>query len=271
MASSPPDLAPAATPAQVDGLAGVCPYLRSVDGDYGSSEPDPDHRCSAQDPPGSLPLAFQERFCLTDRYPRCEMFKYAQEVAGSGAVPAAALPGTTAAPARRSVSLALGPGGDGSHRSLLIAAGGIGGVVLLVVLLVLAMGSCSGGDAPAGTDSATPQPGASADATDDAASGPQATATPVPEPTGTTAPAVEGTDGPSSAQQLILYEVQEGEGLLRIAETFGVTRRAILKANVGMEESKPYVETGQIINVPVSDALSVEQLEDIVGYMGPAG
>ena len=61
------------------GSTGLCPYLLSEDGTSRSSQPDERHRCTAQDPPATLPLAFQERFCLTDRHVRCEMYKVAED------------------------------------------------------------------------------------------------------------------------------------------------------------------------------------------------
>jgi LysM repeat protein len=216
-----------------------------------------------------LPLAFQERYCLTERHPRCEMYKYAQEVAGAGPVPAAKLTGATSGSRRAAVSLALGAaGGDTTRRPALAIAGGIGGVIL-IVLIVLLLGSCFGGPAgPGSTDDASVAPQASGEAT------PAPQATPLPQAT----PAPEATDGaptdatepPQTSQFLILYQVQEGEALLKIAETFGVTRRSILMANEGMEDTLPYVEAGKIIVVPVSSELSIEQVEAIPGYQGPA-
>jgi hypothetical protein len=60
-----------ANPAEGDWLASICPYLASEDGTYRSAEAHEGHRCTAQDPPATLPLAFQVRFCLTDRLTRC--------------------------------------------------------------------------------------------------------------------------------------------------------------------------------------------------------
>jgi len=191
------------------------------------------------------------------------MYKYAQEVAGADPVPAAKPTGATSVSRRAAVSLALGAaGGSASRRPALAVAGGIGGVVL-IVLLVLLMGSCFGG--PVG-----PSP------TDDASMAPQASGAATPAPQAT--PAAEATDGapvdatqpPQTSQLLILYQVQEGEALLKIAETFGVTRRSILMANEGMEDSQPYVEAGKIIVVPVSPELSIEEVEVIPGFQGLA-
>lgn len=258
-----------ASPVEGDWLSSICPYLRSEDGSYGSGQADAGHRCAAQDPPGSLPLAFQERYCLTERHPRCEMYKYAQEAAGAGPVPAAKLTGATTGSKRAAVSLALGSaGGDTSRRPALAIAGGIGGVVL-IVLIVLVMGSCFGGPAGPGlTDDASFAPQASGEATP----APQATRAPqaTPAPEATDGAPADATEPPQTAQFRILYQVQEGEALLKIAETFGVTRRSILMANEGMEDTLPYVEAGKIIVVPVSSELSIEQVEAIPGYQGPA-
>jgi hypothetical protein len=259
-----------ASPVERDWLSTICPYLQSEDGSYRSSRPDPGHRCAAQDPPGSLPLAFQERFCLTDRHERCEMYKYAQELTGSDQVTAGQLSGSPDRLTRRSVSLPLGTSAGGAfRRPALVAAAGIGGV-FLIVLLVLLMGSCSGGSGtPGGTDDASGAPQASGEPT----RAPEPTASPVSEvrqtPEATGGGSVDATEAPQGAQ-LILYEVQEGEALLKIAETFGVTRRSLLVANPGMEDSRPYVQPGEIIVVPAPLTLTIEELEAIPGFQGLA-
>jgi LysM repeat protein len=91
-----------------------------------------------------------------------------------------------------------------------------------------------------------------------------------PAPGATDDTTAEATSPPQSGQYLILYQVQEGEALLKIAETFGTTRRNILTANEGMEERTPFVQPGDVIVVPVSSELSIEQVESIPGYQGPA-
>ena len=267
-----PVIAPVlASPVERDWLSSVCPYLQSEDGSYHASEPDPAHRCAAQDPPGSLPLAFQERFCLTERHPRCEMYKYAQESGGAGPVPGATIPGATSGPRFVALSRALdSSGGDGSRRPLLAAAGGIGGVIL-IVLLVLLMSSCFGGS---GTPGPSAEPTAAAQASGEPTRAPGPTspdapdATPTPEATADEL--VDATAAPEGEALLILYEVQEGEALLKIADAFGTTRRDILLANEGMQDSKPYVQTGQVIIVPVSPGLSIEEIESVPGYQGLA-
>ena len=140
-----------ASQSEADWLDRICPYLLSEDGTYRSTEPDPDHRCMAQDPPGTLPIAFQERYCLTERHVRCEMYKYAQSareeaLGGQEGSPAAQVSSARFRPSVRSVPVALGPSrgaasADGRGRrptGVVVAA--IGGIVLiLLVLLALAL------------------------------------------------------------------------------------------------------------------------------------
>jgi hypothetical protein len=257
-----------------DWMDRICPYLLSEDGTYRSTEPDPDHRCMAQDPPGTLPIAFQERYCLTERHVRCEMYKYAQsarEVAlgGQEGVPPAQVSSARFRPTVRSVPLTLGPsrGATSSDAARkrptgLLVATGIGLVLVLLVLLALALNGFGGST---GAD-ASPSP-------------PLATVAPSTLPPPTPEPTPDITAGPDSSQAaatgpvggeplLIRYEVQEGEALVRIAETFGTSRNRILAANEGMRERDPYTEAGDIIIVPVSATMTTEEIEAQPGFVG---
>ncbi len=191
------------------------------------------------------------------------MFKYAQESGAGGDIPAAIGPAAAPRTARAS------GGGNKSQKPLLVAAAGMGGVIV-VVLLVLLLGSGSG-DPSDPVDGTSPEPGASADT--ERTSRPQPTPTPAltagageVDPDATT----PATEAPQSEDVAILYEVQEDEKLLAIAERFGTTRRNIIRANEGMEDKRPYVETGDLIVVLISSEMTVEELEDIPGYQGPA-
>ncbi len=90
---------------------------------------------------------------------------------------------------------------------------------------------------------------------------------PEPDPDATPAPSAEAVED----LREIEYEVQEGEKLLKIAETFGVTRRRILRANEGMEEQEPYVAPGDIITVPVSSEMTEAEIMDVEGVQGFVG
>jgi hypothetical protein len=264
-----------AVPAEDDWLSSICPYLQSEDGTYRSNEPDDGHRCTAQDPPGTLPMAFQGRFCLTDQHPRCEMYKYAQEMSTLGAVPADEFSGSTAQPSDRAVSLKLGSSGVGgsSRRTGLIAAAGIGGLAIIVFAFVLLMGSCSSEPAPAGPE-ASPDPQATGEPTGQ----PESTPTPEPEPTAPADPtptpepgaSSEASEPPGEPEIEILYQIQEGEALLKIADAFEITRRRILRSNPGLEEIAPADLAGQIIVIPVPAQMTIEEIEAMPGYQGLA-
>ena len=255
-----------------DWLERICPYLLSEDGTYRSNQPDSGHRCTAQDPPGTLPSAFQERFCLTDRHVRCEMFKYAQSARSAAleqeGIPADQVDTARFRPSVRSVPVALGPSGraagsasGGSRRAIVVAAG----IALIVIIVVLVVLMLSGSDEPGAGPIADASPSAQ----------PTAAPTPTPEPTlqptrrttpqpdATTAP----TDVPDPVLREIEYEVQEGEALLRIADAFGVSRRRIIRANEGMAEKQPYVEAGDVIIVPISADLAEEDISATPGFV----
>jgi hypothetical protein len=260
---------------EADWLDRICPYLLSEDGTYRSTQPDPGHRCTAQDPPGTLPLAFQERFCLTERHDRCEMYKYAQTTRSSAleeeGIPAAQVSGARFRPAVRSVPLALGPadgqaGGGASRRPIVLIAIAIAALVILAFVLAILFGSGSDDQGPGALDDASPSAQAIPAATATPEPTPEPTAVPeqTPEPGGSAA----ATEAPAVATIPVSYEVQEGEALLAIAEKFGVSRRRILRANEGMEERSPYVEAGDVIIVPAASSLTIEELEAIPGFLG---
>ena len=259
---TPPPPAVAAT-AQGDWLASVCPYLASEDGTYRSAAPDEGHRCTAQDPSATLPLAFQERFCLTDRHPRCEMFKFAHETESSGAIPVARVPPTDPPSPRTR----RGSDGGGPSRPLLVTAAGIAGVILFVLLFMLIMGSCSGD----GGSSVDPEATADPLATEEAATTPEPTPAPEPDPTPEPDPDATpaATDEAEAVEILILYEIQPDEALRKISETFGVSRNRLRKVNPGLEELTPAQLPGEIIEIPIlADAL--EEAEALDGYRGAA-
>ena len=279
-----PAPAVAADPAD-DWLGKICPYLLSEDGTYRSTQPDEGHRCTAQEPNGTLPLAFQERFCLGDRHVRCEMYKYAQQARAAaldeGGVDRQQVQSARFKPAVRSTPVAIsgtgaastGAGGDaGSRRPLMIGAAALGGLIVIVLLTLLLSGG--GDDASPGAGDADTSPAADGTplpaATDEAAE-----PTPAPTQDAEATPdgnATGGSGEPAGAERrLLIYEVQEGEALLKIAENLGTTRKRILEANEGMADSKPYVKVGDLILVPASGELTIEELEAFPGYQGPAG
>jgi hypothetical protein len=270
-------VAAVAATVEPDWLDRICPYLLSEDGTYRSAEPDPGHRCTAQDPPGTLPLAFQERFCLTERHVRCEMYKDAQSARSAAlqreGIPAEQLQSARFRPSVRSVPLAVGPargGGAGngpSRQTAILIAGGIALAAIVIFIVALALGGSGGpgvgpDDSPSPAAASSPSPAPTA----------QATATPRPTPEGTAGPS-PGPAGspvsqpPAGGARLIEYEVQEGEALVRIADTFGVNRRAIIRANEGMAERRPYTQPGDIIIVPVSRAMAAADIEAAPGFV----
>lgn len=265
-----PPVAPVVTSAaQDDWYSGVCPYLQSGDGSYRPSQPDPSHRCAAQDPPGIPPPAFQERFCLTERHERCEMYKVAQETAG--VIPLSGMTGTVSAPRRASLGLGTARSSGGSRRPALVVVAAIGGIFILILAVVLLLGSCSGdgGAAPGETPSAAPQ------SSEQPSVAPARTPRTTPGPTADTGPArtsdpAAETNAPSGETIDILYEIQDGEGLVKVAETFGTSRRRILRLNPGLEEIAPPDLPGVVIIVPVPAELSLEDLEALPGYQGLA-
>jgi hypothetical protein len=267
-------VADAVVPEQGDWLDRICPYLLSEDGTYRSTQPDEGHRCTAQDPPETLPIAFQERFCLTDRHDRCEMFKYAQSARAAaledGGVPTEQVQGARFKPSVRSVPVAMGASGNDadaarSRRNIILVAAGFGAAVLSILVVILLSGGGGGGGAAPGL-TASPDPAATAAAT----TGATARATPATSPAANATSGAEATPSAGDAEQLIQYEVQEGEALQAIAATFGTTRRRIIRTNDGMAEKTPYTQTGDIILVPVAAAMTIEELEALPGYLGPA-
>jgi hypothetical protein len=271
-------------PVAGDWLDRICPYLLSEDGRYRSSEPDPGHRCTAQDPASTLPIAFQERFCLSERHVRCEMYKVARSARsaalGQEGIPVEQLRTARFRPSVRSVPLAFGPAkgaqgttGDRSRRPVVIAAIAIGGLAVLVFALVLLL---SGGSGPGASTGASPSP--TADAAASAAPERSAAGTSAAEASGDVvseaspgsspeAPALPiASVAPPVTEVLIEYEVQEGEALIAIAEAFGTSRRAILVANPDIVDRQPHTKPGDIIVVPVAASMPVEEIEAMPGF-----
>jgi hypothetical protein len=200
----------------------------------------------------------------------------AQSVAISGGAPVDQMRSPRFRPSVRSVPLALdpsngtasqsgaGPSGA-SPRPLILAAIGIAVVAVIVFLLVLVLGGGGGPIVPDSSPSPSPPmtPALPTAALDTPAPTAAVTADPLASPSGSPAPI--------SDLRLAMYEVQEGEALLAIAETFGVTRRQIILANEGMAEARPYTEPGQTIYVPLGAELTAEQvaaIEALPGFRG---
>jgi len=273
------DAPPESVATASDWLDRICPYLLSEDGTYRSTQPDAGHRCMAQDPPSVLPTAFQERFCLTERHVRCEMFKMAEHTResalGQEGIPPGQLTSARFRPSVRSIPLALGPSRDGQvqgggdqRRRLIAAAIGVAVVAVMILFVILALG---GSGDPAGSPGASPSPAISVSPTTSPSARPTATPPPTSEATAVTSAgpgaSAAASTLPSTTLRRIEYVVQEDEALIKIAATFGVSRRQIILANEGMAEKKPYTVPGDVIIVPVSADLGAAEIEAVVGFV----
>ena len=202
------------------------------------------------------------------------MYKDAQSARSAAlereGIPAGQLQSARFRPSVRSVPLAVGPSRNGgadrgpSRRPAIVATIGIVVVAVIVFVVVLTLGGS--GEPGVGPDE-SPSPAVASSPSPQPTAGP----TPSPEPT------VEGTPGqssgpaasqpPAAGVRLVEYEVQEGEALLRIAETFGVSRSAIIRANEGMADKKPYTLPGDIIIVPLSPEIAAADIEAAPGFI----
>jgi hypothetical protein len=255
-----------------DWLDRICPYLLSEDGTSRSAQPDERHRCLAQDPPGTLPLLFQERFCLTDRHVRCEMYKHAEGARSMAlaqdSIPAEQVRSARFRPSVRSRPIALEPTASDAEpgrrnpladRPVLIAVIGAGGLAVVLMALALLFGGQGPAipppDASPSAPAVTPPPVAT--------SVPVATVGPVASPDGPLASA------PARARVLIRYQLQEGERLVRVAEKWGTTRFAIVQANSDGDDPRE-ARTDDVIIVPVPADMPADQIEATPGFLGYA-
>jgi hypothetical protein len=222
-----------------------------------------------------LPLAFQERFCLSERHVRCEMYKVAEDARSltlaQDSIPEEQVRSARFRPSVRSRPVALEPSaplatdpgqGPGRDRPVLVALLGAGAFAAVLLVVALLLG---------GSGSAVPTAGATQRPDD----GPVVTGA----PSRTRAPAAS-PDAPAPSPRasiaatpiLIRYEVQEGERLLKIAETFGTTRTAIVRANPvsggddggTARDARP----GDEIIVPVSPEMSRDEIAAVPGFLG---
>lgn len=223
----------------------------------------------AQDPPGTLPLLFQERFCLTDRHVRCEMYKHAEGARSMALaqdrIPAEQVRSARFRPSVRSRPIALEPTSPdaGAPRSsplasrpVLFAVLGAGGLAIALMALVLLFGG----------QGAVP-PGEASPSVPIVTPGPVVTLSP------TTAPAASPGEAPETTAPaspiLIRYQLQEGERLVRVAEKWGTTRFALVQANSAADDPRE-ARAGDVIIVPVPAGTPADQIEATPGFLGYA-
>jgi hypothetical protein len=223
-------------------------------------------------------MAFQERYCLSERHQRCEMYKVAQSARAAAfdreGIPAEQVRTARFRPSVRSVPLALGPSSssgssrEGDSRRIIVVAGvGILGLAILAFLIVLLV-TGSGGSGPGAVSS--PSPGPSALASSAPTAVPSNPPEQTPEPTAgepTAGASLASSEAPTTDGPRIEYEVQEGEALIAIAATFGTSRREILLANPEIAEKRPYTEPGDRIIVPVAPDMAASDIEAVPGFV----
>jgi hypothetical protein len=101
----------------------------------------------------------------------------------------------------------------------------------------------------------------------------QATETPAdtPPPTPTPAPPQESTPVPDAGVDdtvRILYEIQPDEALLRVSETFGISRNRIRRENPELADLSTADLPGTIIELPIVGDMTLAEAQALPGYQG---
>lgn len=233
-----------------DEIPTVCPYL-GLPGDPQShfSFPEGGHRCSAMDGEARIDLAFQAGTCLSSEYTSCARFRSATHPPMS---PVAGVTVTTAAagPVRTSRRRTFVRGLIG-----VALLAGVGVASITLAILIAGINRESAGTSPTvppfaaasptsePSASATPLPTPTASATPSAS--PVVTATPAPSATASPTPQPTPTLEPTP----IVYVVEQGDTLRRIAAFYGVTVAAVVEANDLADPDD--IRVGQGLIIPV--------------------
>jgi LysM repeat protein len=246
-----------------------CPFLTGGDGSWRSAYASRAHLCAAVTPPSQLAVGKQRQLCLVAAHVSCATYEAASALGTPGGT-APAGDGAGLWPGSRTVVVTLEPvrGGLGGLPSVRTRGGGqamlVGLMVLAFLVLVVARTATPAGppaSSPGVASGVLPEASALTAAGDGGSSPSLPAASPSPSPSGTAAPAsaspsappgaspspsaTPAPPGPSAARR---YKVKSGDTLSRIAAKFGVTVKAIQKAN-GITDPR-LVHTGQILIIP---------------------
>lgn len=235
----------------------ICPFLLAVDGQWRSSSPAREHRCTAVAPPAILTVEKQRRLCLTAAHDGCATYLAATDHAGRDAGSDLPVPRATRSSGRafvRTAPLVLDHGRLPVSVTSVAAERGLGQLALLILLAIafaailiarLSSGSDDRGGIVAG--SATPEPSIVA--------GPSPTPTPVPSAAASSVPSPseplvsaspDRTDSPAGSGPAT-YTVRSGDNLYGIAATFGTTVDALTKLNDITDASS--LRIGQVLKL----------------------
>ncbi len=222
----------------------TCPYLGLPDDARTHfSFADPAHRCHVKAKLVPIDLGHQGSFCLTPQFPACKRYvppKAIGAAGGSAPVPVAtsdppaAAPVAPVAPVTTATKGAWMPPTDpGKGRGVGRPAALVAVLVVLALVALIGAGSFTdlvGGSAATGTPESSVEV-----STPPSASIQPTVSTPTEAPTvaPTQAPASEAaaTSAPTPEATATIYVVARGDSLLSIAARFGVTVKAIRKAN----------------------------------------
>ncbi|MEO6207651.1 MAG: LysM domain-containing protein [Candidatus Limnocylindrales bacterium] len=225
----------------------ICPFLLAADGQWRSSSPAREHRCTAVEPPAILALEKQRRLCLTAAHTGCATYLAATSHASREAGSELPMPRATRSSGRafvRTAPLVLDHGRLPVSVSSVTAERGLGQVALLALLAIafaaILIARLSSGDGDRGvivTSSATPRPSVvasrspSAAPSSSAAPSPSAAGSAFPSPSQPSASATpDQTDTPASSAPAT-YTIRSGDTLSGIAATFGTTVDALTRLN----------------------------------------
>lgn len=235
----------------------ICPFLLAADGQWRSSSPSREHRCTAVAPPAILAVEKQRRLCLTAAHDGCSTYLAATGHAGREAGSDLPIHGATRSSGRafvRTAPLVLDHGRLPVSVTSVAAERGLGQVALLILLalafaaiLIARLSSGSGDRGGIVTGSATPQPSFVADPTPSATPSPSAAGSAVPSPPQASASAApDPTDGPAGSAPST-YKVRSGDTLSGIAATFGTTVDALTQLNDITDSST--LRIGQVLTL----------------------
>ena len=237
----------------------ICPFLLAADGQWRSSSPAREHRCTAVAPPSILAADKQRRLCLTTDHDGCATYLVATGHAGREAGSLQPSHRVTRSSGRdfvRTAPLVLDHGRLPVSVAAVAAERGLGQVALLGLLaiafaaiLIARLSSGSGDRGGIVTGSSTPEPGVVvAEPSSSTTPLPTAAGSAVPSPSQPQASVTPAASATPVATSRSTYKVRSGDTLSGIAATFGTTVDVLTQLNDIKDASS--LRIGQVLQLP---------------------